>query len=250
MNPEELRAKGTNVVGVEFGVFLQWLAVSWTPGKHFALCGPTGEGKTTFAVWALMQRKWVMALDPKGEDDTLEDSGFIRITSFPLPRKIRNAIAEGEPARLIIGGSARTDAEERALRRLMKEAIDQVRQQGGWTIYADEFQVLADLRMFGLGKPIEQLLIAARKNRTSVMTSFQAPAWVPKASTRQAAFIALWPTRDRDMIRNVATAAGRPWRELEAAVDVLPQYFVIIIPSNIHSPMIVVHPPKVPPKAR
>jgi hypothetical protein len=233
-----------NIIGIPFNHFLLWLKGSWTPGKHFALCGPTGEGKTTFAVHTLLQRKWVMALDAKGEDDTLEASGFTRITSFPLPRKIRNDISEGRPARLILGGSARNDREERALRSLMAQGVAAVRQQGGWTVYADEFQVLADLRMFGLGKPIEQLLITARKNRTSVMTSFQAAAWVPKAATRQAAFIALWPTRDRAMIKAIAEAAGRPWREVEEAVDVLPQYYVIIIPSNIHAPMMIVHPPK------
>ena len=245
MTAEDFKLSGINIVGVPFDAFLVWLKASWTPGKHFALCGPTGEGKTTFAVHALLQRQWVMALDAKGEDDTLESSGFVRITSFPLPRKIRNDIAEKRPARLIIGGSARTDKEERALRDLMRKAISEVRQQGGWTVYADEFQILADLRMFGLGKPIEQLLIAARKNRTSVMTSFQAPAWVPKASTRQAAYIAVWPTRDRAMIKAIAEASGRPWHELEAAIDVLPQYYVIIIPSNIHAPMMIVHPPKV-----
>lgn len=242
---EDFRVPGVDVVGVPFGVFLPWLAQAWTPGKHFALVGPTGEGKSTFAVHALKQRKWVMALDAKGEDDTLESSGFVRITQFPLPRKIRNNIADGLPARLIIGGSARTDAEERSLRELMREAIAMVRQQGGWTIYADEFQVLADLRMFGLGKPIEQLLITARKNRTSVMTSFQAPAWVPKASTRQASFVAVWPTRDVNMIKAVAEATGRPWRQLMEAIHVLPQYYVMVIPSNIHAPIILVHPPKV-----
>jgi hypothetical protein len=239
-----VQSKGVQVIGVDFPIFLAWLKDTWTPGKHFALCGPTGEGKTTFAVHALQARKWVMALDPKGEDDTLEASGFVRVTKLPLPRKIRNDISEGKPARIILGGSARTDAEERALRELMRRGIAMVRQQGGWTIYADEFQILADLRMFNLGKPIEQLLIAARKNRTSVMTSFQAPAWVPKASTRQAAFVALWPTRDRNMIKAVAEATGRPWHELEAAVDVLPPYYVLVIPSSIHAPIVLVHPPE------
>ena len=238
-------APGVNIVGVPFGIFLRWFAEVWTPGKHAALVGPTGEGKSTLAVHILRQRKWVMALDAKGEDDTLESSGFIRITRFPLPRRIRNDISEGKPARLIIGGSARTDTEERALRELMRQAIAMVRQQGGWTIYADEFQVLADLRMFGLGKPIEQLLITARKNRTSVVTSFQAPAWVPKASTRQASYVVLFPTRDVNMIKAVAEAMGRPWRDLLEAIQQLPKYFVLVIPSDVHAPIVLVHPPKV-----
>ena len=233
------------VFAVPFGHFLAWMDSVWTPGKHIALCGPTGEGKSTLAVHLLKQRKWVMALDAKGEDDTLEASGFVRITSFPLPRKIRNDIADGKPARLIIGGSSRTDREERQLRELMRQAIAMVRQQGGWTIYADEFQVLADLRMFGLGKQIEQLLITARKNRTSVVTSFQAPAWVPKASTRQSSMIFMWPTRDINMIKSVAEAAGRPWRALLEAIRVLPKYYVLAIPSDVHAPLVLVHPPKV-----
>lgn len=233
------------IVGVPWEIFLQWLSDTWEPGQHFALVGPTGEGKTTFAVGILNLRKWVLALDPKGEDDTLTASGFTRITKLPLPRKIRNDIAEGKPARLIIGGAARNDAEERALHKLMREAVAMVRQQGGWTIYADEFQILADLRMFNLGKPIEQLLISARKNRTSVVTAYQAPAWVPKAATRQAWGVAIFPTRDRAMIKSIAESMGRPWDELQAAIDELPQYHIIVIPKSIHAPMVLVHPPKV-----
>src|ERR1700751_1374142 len=84
-----------SIVGVPWNTFLTWLHDTWAPGQHFALIGPTGEGKTTFAVGVLKQRKWVLALDPKGEDDTLTASGFQRITSLPLPRKIRNDISVG-----------------------------------------------------------------------------------------------------------------------------------------------------------
>lgn len=236
---------GLRIVGATWGVFLAWLKDTWEPGKHFALVGPTGEGKTTFAVGILNQRKWVIALDPKGEDETLESSGFVRITSLPLPRKIRNDIAEGKPARLIIGGSSRSEDEQRALRELMRRAVEMVRQQGGWTIYADEFQILADLRMFGLGKQIEQLLIAARKERTSVVTAYQAPAWVPRAATRQAWGCAVFPTRDTAMIKSVAESMGRPWRQVEEAVHLLPEYHALVIPKKIHAPMVLVHPPKV-----
>lgn len=235
----------SRVVGVPWEMFLSWLGDTWEPGQHIALVGPTGEGKTTFAVGILNLRKWVLALDPKGEDDTLTASGFVRITSLPLPRRIRNDIAEGRPARLIVGGAARNDAEERALRKLMHDTVAMVRQQGGWTIYADEFQILADMRMFNLGKPIEQLLISARKNRTSVVTAYQAPAWVPRAATRQAWGVVVWPTRDRAMIKSVAESMGRPWRELEAGIDELPPFHVLVIPKSIRAPMVLTHAPKV-----
>ena len=143
-----------------------------------------------------------------------------------------------------MGGATRTQAEMDRLRELMEQAIEGVRGEGGWTIYADEFQLLADRRMYGLDKPVERLLIAARSRRTSVLTSFQAPSWVPKAGTRQATFTVMWPTRDRVMIKTVAEAMGRPWHELAEAVDQLPSYHVLVIPKKIRAPMVLAHAPK------
>jgi len=228
----------------EWDDFLKWFDQEWEPGKHLALIGPTGEGKSTFAVGVLALRKWVLALDPKGEDETLSRSGFKRITRWPVDSKTRDQIAEGKPARLIVGGGVRTRAELEKLRQLMHDAVEGVRAEGGWTIYADEFQLLADRRMYGLDKEIEALLIAARSRGTSVVTAFQAPAWVPKAGTRQASFVVMWPTRDRVMIKTVAEAMGRGWHDLADAVDELPPFHVLVIPKRIREPMILTHPPK------
>jgi hypothetical protein len=224
--------------------FLAWLKDLWEPGQHIALIGPTGEGKSTFAGGILELRKWVLALDPKGEDDTLSATGYQRITAWPPPKKIRQDIAEGRPARLIVGGTTRTRAEMEKLADLMRAAVEGVRAEGGWAIYADEFQLLADRRMYGLDKEIEALLIAARSRGTSVVTAFQAPAWVPKAGTRQATFTVMWPTRAKDMIKTVAEATGREWHELADAVRELPPYHVIVIPKKQSAPMVVTHAPK------
>src|SRR5260370_37426165 len=95
------------------------LVRAWQPGDHIALIGPTGEGKTTFAVGILGLRKWVFALDPKGEDTTLSKSGYLRIKSLPPPRRIQQDAAEGKPAHLIIGGAARTQKRDAAPQQLM-----------------------------------------------------------------------------------------------------------------------------------
>lgn len=239
----QINEEGQRVVYCPWTLFLEWVKDVWKSGQHIAVIGPTGEGKTTIVKPLLDLRKWVVILDPKGKDETLEKYGYLRVTELPLSRKLRNAIAEGKPARLILGGESDSRAADNALKKLMDEAIEMVRQQGGWTLYADEFQVLADRRMFGLDKPIERALVSARSKGTSVITSFQAPAWVPKASTRQASFVIMLPTRDVDMIKAVARSMGRDWQELYKAVHELPPFHDLVIPKSPSAPMILVHPP-------
>lgn len=224
---------------------------AWQPGDHAGLVGPTGEGKTTFAVGILRLRNYVLALDPKGEDTTLSKSGFVRINRLPPPGRIQQDIAEGKPARLIVGGAARTEAEDEALERLMRESLDYTRHSGGWTLYVDEFQLLGDQRMFRLGSRVERMLITARKDGTSVVTSFQAMAWVPKAAVRQAtAFVALFATRDREMIKATAQGMGRDWRQVVYIVDQMArderaEFCCLIIPRSVRDPMLIVRAAKV-----
>lgn len=226
------------------------LPPAWAPGAHWALIGPTGEGKTTHAVGILRLRKWVLALDPKGEDDTLETSGWKRVTSLPPPKKIQDEIAEGKPARLLVGGTARTDEEDVALQKLMRDGITYSRHAGGWTLYVDEFELLSSQRMFHLGPNIERMLITARRDKTSVVTSFQAAAWVSKHATRQATYATMWPTRDRNMIKAVAEAMGRDWHGMAEAIDLLPPFHTLTIPKQIRAPMLITSAPKVSGKAK
>jgi hypothetical protein len=221
------------------------LPPAWSPGAHWALIGPTGEGKSTHAVGILKLRKWVLALDPKGEDDTLQASGWQRITALPPPRRMQNDIQDGKPMRLLVGGQARTDEQDAELQRLMRDGITYSRHAGGWTLYVDEFELLSSQRMFHLGPNIERMLITARRDKTSVVTSFQAAAWVSKHATRQATYATMWPTRDRDMIKNVAQAMGRDWRSVAGAIDLLPPYHTLTIPKQIRSPMLITSAPKI-----
>jgi hypothetical protein len=230
----------------------------WKPGQHWALIGPTGEGKSTHAVGLLGLRKWVLSLDPKGEDETLEASGYVRLRTIPPPRGypvgrpqpgterwIWERVNNGLPVGLIAGFEAVTDEQDAALHKLMRDAVTWCRRTRGWTLYVDEFELLSSQRMFRLGPDIERMLITARRAGTSVVTSFQAAAWVSKHATRQASFTSLWPTRDRAMIKNVAESMGRDWREVAAIVDELPPYHTLTIPKQIRRPMLITSAPKI-----
>jgi hypothetical protein len=233
----------------------------WPPGAHWALIGPTGEGKSTFAAGILGTRKWVIALDPKGEDETLSTTGYERVYRMPLPKDRLAAFRDGEPrpgtddwlwhrverglpVGLVAGFESQTDAEDAALARLMSDAITFTRRSRGWTLYVDEFELLSSARMMGLAAPIERMLITARRAGTSVVTAYQAPAWVSKHATRQASYLSLWPTRDRDMVQAAARSMGRDWRAVAAAVDELPPFHVLVIPKQRRAPFIVTSAPK------
>lgn len=249
------------VVGLPWEQFLRYLADVWKPGQHIAMIGPTGEGKSTFAVGILSLRQFVLALDPKGEDETLTASGYERVKSLPSgqPRlwwifseagrqwnRIESRIAEGHPARLIVGGPARTELQDAANQALMRKSFSYAREATGWTVYVDEFELVSSQRMFRLGPNVERMLISARRDGTSVVTSFQAAAWVSKHATRQARFAVIWPTGDRDMIENIARSMGRDKRALAAAVDELPPYHVLVVPRGKNGgPFICTSAPKI-----
>lgn len=232
----------------------------WQPGQHIAAIGKTGEGKTNFFVWLLTEtRKYVLALDPKGEDESLGSSGWTRVSTVPFGmakpkwlggewrrwRDIELDRSEGRPVRLIAGIPSRTRAADAYNKLLMADAVEYVRQVGGYSLYVDEHQVFSDPRMFNLGRDIARQAITARRDFVSLITSAQYLAWVERASTRQAAMIAMSRTGDPDLIRSAAQMAGRPWKMIAAALDELPKFWWLLIPDEQRAPMLAVRAPKV-----
>lgn len=235
------------------------LGPPWQPGEHFALDGPTGEGKTTHAVGMLGIRKYVLALDPKGEDKTLSESGYARVRSiyedslrWRLTHRedaktwddLHKRIEAGLDARVIVGTGSRTEADDLRNQALMGAAIRYCRRATGWTLYVDEFELLSSPRMFGQGPIIERMLISARSAGTSVVTTFQAPAWISQHATRQSRRAVKWPTGDRGMIQKLAEAMGRDWREVGQAVDLLPPFHTLTLPRGKRYPMVITTAPE------
>lgn len=233
------------VIGVPWETFIAWYSTVWEQGQHVALVGPTGCGKTTCAIGIGRTRRWVLALDAKGGDSTLAKSGYTRITSWPPPRKIRQDIAEGRPARLVAGFSPKTLADRPRLRLFLRRVLDEAWIDGGWTIQVDELQIMAHGKMMGLSGEIEQFLVAARDKNLSVLNLFQAPAWVPTAATRQAEWIILYPTRDIDVIKALAAKIGRDWHDLAELLHELPDHHIVVSGVNPRDPLVLTKPAKI-----
>lgn len=232
------------VLGMGWEEFLEFFKIKFRPGQHLALIGTTGCGKSTFACGVLDSRKYLLALDPKGGDETLATLKLPRLTRWPPPERVFDAIAEGKPARFIVGPIVRTVDDRRRLVDVLRATLRGVFEAGGFTVYADEFQLLADRKMMNLGAEIETLLVAARSKGISVVTAYQAPAWVPTAASRQATWVVVWPTRDENVVKALAAIVGRSWRLLWEAMTALPEHHVLVVGPNPREPMIVTKAPR------
>lgn len=264
------------VVFLDWPDYLDWLAgkkrthvTAWgetvrlgppaQPGEHEAYIGPTGFGKSTHVVQRMSLRKYVMAFDPKGEDETLSKSGYLRVGSIWQDSwrwrlshradaetwdRIWKSIEEGRPGRVIVGGPADSRDAVARLKALMHEGVEFCQFCPGWTMYVDEFEIMTSQEIFALRRYLNEMLIAARHNKTSVLVSYQAQAWVSKHPIRQCRRATIWPVGDPDMIKVIAQGMGRDWREVNEAAELLPEWHTLTAPRGKFHPMVVTRAPK------
>lgn len=230
--------------------FEPWFKREWQQGEHVACIGPTGFGKTTVIDNLLKMRRHALALDVKGGDRTLaklQTDGFSR-TSWPLPDRVYREVRKGKPARFIVGFRPRVAEDMAKLKVVIARCLHDVFSDGGWTVYVDELQMASSPKMMNLGGIIELNLIAARDRGVSIITSFQAPRWVPRAASDQASWLFVFPTRDREVVDRLAEMAGRPREEVQGAIRGLGKkadHMVLVVGTDPFAPMIVTRAPKV-----
>ena len=231
--------------------FRSWWADSWGQGEHVIVLGQTGAGKSTLVMFLCSVRKYVIALDAKGHDRTLSSTGWPRYKKWPLPKSVRDQARDGEPVRVIIGGPANNDEEFKANAALLRKAIKGIWTSGKWTLWADEGQILADVRYIGAGEDLEKMLIAARDRKVSLVFCMQRPQigrTTPAASAAisQSTWVFVSRTRDRRVHDRLAEICGRPAAEIRGLIKGLPRYAWACLSLDPYEPIRIVTPP--PPK--
>lgn len=245
-SPHHPRPLAPEVLGLAWPDFLEWFGPRWEPSQHVAIIAPTGQGKTTVLCGILGLRNYVLALDPKGGDSTLAATGYPRLSKWPPPKKVYDAMAEKKPQAFRVGPVVRTRLDRPRLKAVLREALLGAFDDGGWTLAVDEFQLAADRRMMNLGTEVEELLIAARDKGLSVVTLFQAPRWVPRAASDMASWVFVGMTRDVDVISRLAEILGRPKAEIRGAVEGLGSvpFSWLVAGNNPREPLVVTIPDK------
>lgn len=231
--------------------FLPWFKDAWEPGQHVSIIAPTGAGKSVFASGIIQQRKYVLALDAKGGDSTLDGLGFPRLAKWPGAKQMAKNVTlndeEGKPSRYVVGNRARTESERQTLVENITGAIKDAYEMGGWTVYADELMILTDPRQFDLRTEVDRMLIAARDMGISFVSSYQAPTWVTPMAGKQATWVAVSYTRDTDVVNRLAEILGRPKAEIRGAIKGLERYSWIIVGRDPREPLRVTIPEYVAP---
>jgi hypothetical protein len=201
--------------------FLEDMRARWRQGEHWAIVAPTGEGKTTFAASLLRLRRYVLAVDWKGGDRTIARLGWPRVTKLPLAREHRRRIADGEPCRLVVGNLGRDRASRARRRNLVRELLEMVMQEGGWTLFIPDLAAVAAAKFGGAADDVQELLVLIRDAHGSVITDWQRPAGVPREAGDQASYLAVGYTRDVDAVARLAEMMGRSRVETRGAVSAL-----------------------------
>ena len=128
-------------------------------------------------------------------------------------------------------------------RLLIHRVLDDVWQQGGWTILVDDVQLLTDTRRSAnLSMQLEDFLVAARDAEVSIVSGLQAPRRVPRAASDQASWLVAFLTRDTDVVNRLAEMAGRPREEIRGAIRGLRRPCVLVVGTDASEPIIVTRP--------
>lgn len=231
--------------------FITWWRGEFEQGVHVLVLGQTGAGKTVFSMWLASVRKFVLVLDGKAGDRSLEATGWQRVSKWPLPREVKERLRNNEPVRIILGIRAKTKQDMERNHALLARAVSDIWTQGRWCLVCDDLQIIADKRFAGgqIGNDIEQLLIAARDRGISVMANFQRPQIgrnTPAASAAmtQSTYVAVSMTRDRRVHERVAEIVGRPLPETEGLITSLPKYHFAVFSLDPTEPIRIVCPPR------
>lgn len=199
----------TEAPRVPWDVFIRDI-LSWKPGEHFGLIGPTGLGKTTMLVNLLPLHPYVVVFATKPRDATMDrlvNTGYVRLSRW------KSLDPEQYPRRVLWPDASRLDSHE-LQREVFLDAFERIYREGAWTVALDETWYMDNV--LKLEGPIKTYLLQARSLGISLVTATQRPAWVPREIYTSCTHLMFWRVNDRTDLQSLS---GIGWRSADLIAD-------------------------------
>lgn len=202
------------------------LPITWRQGEHVTIIAPTDGGKSTLMAALVAMRRWAVVVATKPEDATLRRQyvrhGFHVARSWPPPESAE---------RVLLWPRYRSPADRDHQRQILRDALDAIFAEGGWTVALDELHHLAD--SLGLADVLTDYWRMGRSNGLSVLAATQRPAHVPLDAYSQARHLFLGNTSDDRDQRRLGEISGPVDRDtIRAVLPRLPRFAFLYVDAR------------------
>ena len=195
----------------------------WNSGEHFALIGPTGQGKTTMLLNLLPFHPYVVVFATKPRDATMDAlirSGYYRMDEW------RSLDPRDFPRRVLWPDATRLDSIMHQ-RDSFHSAFGAIYREGGWTVAIDETWYMAN--ELKLGHDIKVFLLQARSLGISLVCATQRPAMIPVEIYDQSTHIMFWRDNDETNLKRISGISYRSADLIRHVVSNLESHQVLYI---------------------
>lgn len=197
--------------------------LQWRQGEHFALIGPTGQGKTTMLLNLLPIHPYVTVFGTKPKDDTMDrlvKSGYLKMKHW------RSLDARNVPRRVLWPNARRLNsvAHQKAV---FADAFDRIYREGNWTVAIDELWYFTNI--LGLEQDVKLYLLQARSIGISLFAATQRPANVPLEVYDQSTHLMFWRENDRRNLDRLSEINSRDAALVREIVRNLDDYQVLYV---------------------
>ena len=178
--------------------------LQWRAGEHFALIGPTGQGKTTMLMNLLPLHPYVTVFATKPKDETMADLVFS--DHYVLLDHWRDLDAKEYPKRVLWPDAHSLDSVDNQ-KKVFHDAFGQIFREGHWTLAVDETWYVANT--LKLGTDLKLILMQARSMKICLICASQRPAYIPVEIYDQSTHLMFWRDNDETNLKRIS---GISWR--------------------------------------